>query len=271
MLVLALLASAGFCAAWWATVHLVQRSVLFPRGQARPYPEARRQLPGLVDLALDTPEGKVEAWLVPAPRASPEAPAGLVVFAHGNAELIDHQVPVVQAYGRMGLTVLLPEYRGYGRSAGSPSQDAIVDDAVRFLEMALARPDVDGGRVVHHGRSVGAGVACALADRRAPAACVLESPFRSVAAMAARLWVPRFLVRDPFDNEEVLARLDRPVLIFHGRCDSIVPYAHGVALQASARRATLVSYDCDHNDLPPDPDAHWARIEAFLREHGVVR
>ncbi len=257
--------------AWWGLAFFLQRGMLFPRAYARPHPEAKRHLEGLVERPIDTPEGRVECWLVPAPGASAERKAPAVLFFHGNAELIDDLVPVAAEYRRLGVTVLLPEYRGYGRSAGSPSEETIVADAERFLADLLARPDVDAERIVYHGRSVGAGVACALAARRKPAALVLESPFRSVSAMARRFAVPPFLVRDPFDNEAVVRSFDRPILLFHGRCDTIVPYAHGVALKALAHDATLVTYECDHNDLPPDPAAHWSHVEAFLRRHGVLR
>jgi fermentation-respiration switch protein FrsA (DUF1100 family) len=256
---------------WWGGAWFLQRSVLFPRDLARPRPDAKRRVEGLVERWIDTPEGRVESWLVPAAGASAERPAPAVVFFHGNAETIDDQVPLAGAYARLGVIVLLPEYRGYGRSAGSPSEEAIVGDAARFLDDLLARPDVDRARVVFHGRSVGCGVALALARRRAPAALVLESPFRSVAAMAIRVGVPPFLVRDPFDNEAALEALDVPALLFHGRCDRVVPYEHSVALAAVAKRATLVTYDCDHNDLPPDEEAHWDRIASFLSEHGVLR
>lgn len=256
---------------WLLAAFLLQRSVLFPRGAATELPGARHALPGLVDLPLASAEGAVEAWFVPAPQASAASPAALAVFWHGNAELIDHQAPLVEAYLRLGLSVLLPEYRGYGRSAGSPSEEALVADGLRALEAALARPDVDPTRVVHHGRSVGAAVACAVAVRRAPAALVLESPFRSVAALAGRFLIPRPLVRDPFDNEAALRGLACPVLVFHGTADGIVPYAHGERLAALARHGTLVTYPGGHNDPPPDDFAHWAHVERHLRKAGVLR
>jgi fermentation-respiration switch protein FrsA (DUF1100 family) len=271
MLFLVLSVLVAACAVWWGLAFFLQRGVLFPRGYAVQEPGARLRLPGLEERWIDTPQGRVEAWFVVPPGASRERPVPVAVFAHGNAELIDAQVALAGAYVRLGMAVLLPEYRGYGRSAGSPSQEAIVADAQRFLEDLLLRPEVDGARVVYHGRSVGAGVACALASRRPPAALILESPFRSVTSMSARYGVPSFLVRDPFDNESVVRALDRPILLFHGNCDTIVPYEHGVALQAAARRATLVTYDCDHNELPPDSGAHWAHIESFLRANDVLR
>ena len=88
--------------------------------------------------------------------------------------------------------------------------------------------------------------------------------------MARRFLVPRFLIRDPFDNEAALANLDVPVLLFHGTRDDIVPYDHGVALAAVAREAKLISLECGHNDLPPDPSRYWTEIEGYLQSRGVL-
>jgi uncharacterized protein len=199
---------------WWLVVHVAQRRVLFPRHLAGPS-SARAARPADVErLALTLPEGEVEAWLV---TPTPPAQGGAVVCFHGNAERIDGQLELARSYAARGLTVLLPEYRGYGRSAGSPSEEALVADALAFVGILLARGGVDPARIAYHGRSVGAGVACALARRRPPAALVLESAFRSVPALAARFAAPRFVVRDRFDNEEALRSLDLPTLLFHGR------------------------------------------------------
>ena len=62
-----------------------------------------------------------------------------------------------------------------------------------------------------------------------------------------------------------------PILIFHGQRDKVIPHSHGVALQRAARRAKLVSYDCDHNDMERAPSGYWAEIERYLQTIGVTR
>ena len=200
------------------------------------------------------------------------APAPLVVFFHGNAELIDYQSTIVEGYRRLGCSVLLPEYRGYGRSAGKPSEQAIVADAVRFYDEITRRPDVDPSRIVFHGRSLGGGPAAALAARRSAKALVLESTFTSVADMASAYLAPSFLVKNKFHTDRVLPTLEIPVLIFHGTRDDIIPVAHGRRLRDLATHGTYVEYDCKHNDFPGDEneDAYWEQVAAFLRGAGVL-
>ena len=87
---------------------------------------------------LGTSFGRVEAWFLD---GSNGAPTATLIFAHGNAELIDHQDAIVTGYRRLGVSVMLCEYRGYGRSTGRPSEDAIVRDHAEAFDRLAARPD----------------------------------------------------------------------------------------------------------------------------------
>jgi fermentation-respiration switch protein FrsA (DUF1100 family) len=248
----------------------IQRWFIFPRHMIEVEPGAGQDAPGLVRLTVPSEDGPVEGWLLPGRGASPQRPGPAVIFAHGNAELIDHWPHELEPYRKMGLTVLLPEYRGYGRSPGSPSQAAITEDFVRFHDLLAARPEVDPRRIVFHGRSLGGGALCALAARRPPAALILQSTFTSMVRMARSFLVPSFLVRDPFDNLSVVAKLDGPVLVVHGRHDSLIPFAHGQELSTAARNGALVAYDADHNDCPPDLAHFWGEVRRFLEQTEII-
>ncbi|MCS6798404.1 MAG: alpha/beta hydrolase [Myxococcota bacterium] len=257
---------------WIASVLSVQRRFVFPRWATRPEPHAGEGIADLERLWLDLEQGgRVEAWLLRAPGAHAEDPRPAVIFAHGNAELIEHWPETLEPYrSELGMHVLLPEYRGYGRSAGTPSEQGIVDDFERWVQHLAQRPDVDASRLVYHGRSLGGGVVTSLATRRPPRALVLQSTFTSVSDMARRWWLPRALVLDPFDNERGLATLDAPVLVMHGRRDTLVPPSHAERLVRAARRARLVWYDAGHNDCPPDWTPWFAEIRSFLAQAGVL-
>src|SRR5262249_34264176 len=127
---------------------MLARWVLFPRYLLRPSPDAGRGIPGLDRVHISAEGGSVEGWVLPGDGASRDRPGPLVVFAHGNGELIDDWPELLEPYRRMGASVLLPEYRGYGRSAGSPSEEAIVGDFVQFVDRAVTRPEVDSERLV---------------------------------------------------------------------------------------------------------------------------
>ena len=251
----------------------LQRSLIFPRFMIPAPPDGLAQsIPGLERLAVEVKGGEVEAWLLPGDGVSAAAPGPAVIFCHGNGELIDYWPEVLSTYRRLGLTLLLPEFRGYGRSAGSPSEEGIARDLELFYDMLAARPEVDASRILFHGRSMGGGAVCALARRRPPAAMILMSTFTSIREMARRYLVPGFLVRDPFENLEVVGKMERPLLIFHGKRDSLVPHAHAERLQQAAHHSRLISYpDADHNDCPPDWSSFWVEVESFLKEAKILQ
>ncbi len=253
--------------AWAGAILLLQRSVLFPRHAISPPgtpPEGGER------WWIDTDAGRTEALFLPGHGTSADKPGPLVVFTHGNAELIDYWIDGMAPYRRAGVNVLLPEYRGYGRSDGRPSQRALASDASAFLERALARPEVDPERLVLHGRSLGGGVVCDLAKGHPPAAMVLQSTFESVASMAWQtLLVPRFLILDPMDNLAAARALNAPLLVIHGRHDEVIPFPHGQSLAAAARDGRLIEKDSGHNDMPMD-STYWNEVLGFLREQGVL-
>lgn len=246
-----------------------QRWIYFPRYMARDLQEV--SAPGLERWTLEAGGGRsVEAFFIPGEGVSALRPGPLVVFTHGNAEVIDQWVEPLAPYRGLGVSLLLPEFRGYGRSAGFPSQERLTRDALTFLDRARNRPDVDPNRVVYHGRSIGGGVACSMVVQRPPRALVLQSTFTSLADRAHEMTLlPRFLVADPFDNRGTLATWPGPVALFHGTRDTLIPYEHAVALQKAAKNARLHTYDSDHNDLPME-DRYWGEIRTFLQEAGVL-
>lgn len=160
---------------WLLMLYFMQDAMLFPRGYVTAPAVSQPVWPTTEVFEVEQPDGQAtEAWFTPA--APPEDEVGesrwaapLVVYCHGNAELIDFQDDVIAAYAQMGVAVLLVEYRGYGRSGGLPSQTVIREDTLKALERVTARADVDAERVFYHGRSVGAAVAADLASVRPPA------------------------------------------------------------------------------------------------------
>lgn len=255
-------------AAWLALLYFQQRQMLFP-GVAMTVPSVPSLPAGVERQWLATADGRIEAWLLPADADAPR-PAPAVIFAHGNAEFIDGIAGQFGPLRAAGLHVLLVEYPGYGRSGGAPSQANVTAAFVAAYDWLAERQDVDAERIVGMGRSLGSGAIAALARERDLAAVVLQSAFVNVPALARDFWAPGGLVKDPFDNQAALAAYAGPILLGHGRHDRIIAYRHGQAL-AAATGAGLVTWNCGHNDCPPDWDAYLDSVIAFLGAHGVLR
>lgn len=258
--------AAGYLA-YGALSFLAQRSLIFPGRHMRAPEAGPATADGWRRTWLRTEHGRSEAWLLPSGSTEPGA---ALLFAHGNAELIDDWPELLRGAREVGASLLLVEYPGYGRSEGSPSQSAIRDTMVAAYDWLATQPEVDPARIVGFGRSLGGGAACTLVGERSLAGLVLQSTFTSVRAFARSRLLPGFLVRDPFDNLAALGRFDGPVLVLHGDRDDLVPYAHGQALASAAKRGRLVTYRCGHNDCPPSFDAMWRDVGAFLREHEIL-
>lgn len=253
----------GIYLAYCGLLFIFQRQMLFPRYMVMTRASLPDGFPGLERIWLELPDMRVEAWFLPVRNAVQPAP--VVIITHGNAESIDFLPDEFEPFTERGISLLMVEFPGYGRSQGSPSQRTITATMLKAYDVIAARPDVDADRIILMGRSLGGGAVCQLADRRPIRGLILVSAFTSVTAFAPRYLAPPFLVKDPFDNLAVIRAFRRPVLIIHGSRDEIIPYRHGQTLAAAAPDGNLVSFSSGHNDLPTDSRQFWQAIDEFLR------
>lgn len=253
----------------WATLlFLMQRRMMFPGADLASPSVAVDRLPERVEsVRLAFSGGSVEAWFVPSPSPTP-SPA--VIFAHGNAELIGDGLHDARSLAELGMSVLVVEYPGYGRSDGAPSRGSIGEAFLSAYDWLSARSDVSEDRIVGFGRSLGSGAITDLAEHRPLKALVLQSPFVSVAHFARRYLLPGLFVRDRFDNLAALRRFEGPVLLIHGMRDRIIPHVHSERLARAAANAELVSLDCSHNDCPPNWAEYIGAIRDFLVRSEVL-
>lgn len=271
----------GTYAAYCAVMYNTQEDIIFAseyagrhRGAGKP-PEAEQlwlEQPSTADVEA----AKTEAWYFAGDGRSAANPGPLIVLFHGNGDIIDNYSNLAKLYASLGCNVLLPEYRGYGRATGKPSQEAIVSDTSRLIADALKRPEVDRSKLVHLGRSLGGGVAVAVAahlrdtEHVQPAVLVLDCTFTSVAAMSGKYLVPSFLVKHPFRTDLELPKLTGAVIITHGTADRVIPYSHALALKKIRPDATLVTLDCDHLDFPGKSGEYNRSLRAFLAEKKII-
>lgn len=257
--------------AYCCLLFLLQRRIIFPRHVIGSFPESVSHTPELEKIWLDTSYGKIESWYLPPDSNIAEKPAPVIIFAHGNAELIDFCPEDVKPFTHLGIGILLVEYPGYGRSEGTPSQESITETFIKAYDTITARKDVDAEKIILLGRSVGGCAVCALSTKRPSAALILVSSLTSIRSFATKYLVPGFLVRDPFDNLAAVSAYSGPVLIIHGKYDNIIPYKHGNALYKAARNGKLVTYACGHNDCPPNYAEYIKEIKIFLQDSDIIR
>jgi uncharacterized protein len=254
--------------AWLGMLYISQRSVLFPgAGMAwRWDPQSLR--PGAEPVALGASFGSVRAvFLV----ADTNTPTPALIYFHGNAEFVDQNIGLLQPITTtLGMHVLLVEYPGYAGSDGRPSRESLAEAARLGFDWVAKHPAVDSGRIIAMGRSIGSGPAVDLAGERDIAAVVLLSPFASLDMIARSMGAPGLLLRDRYDNRVGLAGFEGPVLLFHGRADDVIPYAHSQALLSVVPGATLQTLSCRHNDCPYFDAAFMRALEQFLSESGLL-
>jgi fermentation-respiration switch protein FrsA (DUF1100 family) len=215
------------------------------------YPTGDWQPAGLKfeDAWFNAPDGtRLHGWYVPA--ANPRA---YVLFAHGNAgHLADRAYTARMLAQDLGVSVLMFDYRGYGRSEGSPNEAGILSDARAARAWLAERAKIQERDVVLMGESIGGAVVADLAADGARG-LILENTFSSVPEVAAYHypWLPiRLLVQSQFNSAEKIQRYHGPLLQCHGDADDIVPIQFGERLFEAANepKQFVVIRGGHHND-----------------------
>lgn len=228
----ALVGIAAIYAAPAALLWALQDGMLFPAPaipRAALDAEAARR--GANPVTIRTADGvALYAWHTPADGD------GLVIYFHGNASSPVDASRLRPHLAPRGHAILAPTYRGYPPSEGRPSEAGLIEDARAVWRYAVEELGHDPSRIVLHGRSLGGGVATALAAEVSPRALVLEGTFASVSEVAASrypMYPVGLLMRHPFDSLARAPRVRAPVLLVHGDADEVVPVAHGRRLAAA--------------------------------------
>jgi len=199
-------------------------------------------------VRLGTTDGETLAgWYIPAPAAR-----GTLLYLHGNGGNIGHRLDQIAVFHRLGLNILIVDYRGYGASSGKPGEEGTYQDALAAWAYLIQEKRHPADRIVLFGESLGGSIAAWLAARQTPAGLVLYASFTSVPELAQALY-PMFpaslLARYRYDTRAALGSVRCPLLILHSPEDEIIPFSHGQALLAAAREPKrLVELRGGHND-----------------------
>jgi fermentation-respiration switch protein FrsA (DUF1100 family) len=208
----------------------------------------------------------LNGWFFPASTNSHRRHLAVLV-CHGNAGNISHRLDTCIALLSTGVSVLVFDYRGYGRSEGRPGEEGTYRDAQAAYAW-LRQKGFAGKNIIAFGESLGGGVAAELAVREPIGGLVLQSTFTSIPDMGAELfpWLPvRWLATIHYDTRSKLPRLHVPVLVMHSPVDELVKLHHGKANFAAANEPKLFwELRGDHNNPLADPKHFIAGLERFL-------
>ena len=201
-------------------LYVFQRALLYPAPQATRTDPAAAGFPEAQEVVLDTKDGeKVIVWHVPPKQGKP-----VVLFFHGNGEVLAWRVQRFRAITADGTGLVALSFRGYGGSSGKPTEAGLLNDGAAAYAFAAAYYPPE--RIVPWGYSLGSGVAVAIAANQPVGKLILEAPYTSIVDIAASLfwYMPvRWLMRDSFRSDERIADVKVPLLIMHGEKDTVVP------------------------------------------------
>jgi len=200
------------------------------------------------DVTFSTSDGvELNGWFIPG-----SAARKTVLFFHGNAGNISHREASIRIFHDMGVNVFIFDYRGYGKSQGSPSEHGLYLDATAAWDYLLDQKKIKPENIILFGRSLGGAVASQLATQVKSAGLILESTFTSARDMAKIIMpVVSYLVvmRYQFNSISRIKNINQPLLVLHSPQDDIISYQLGVRLFKKANEPkTLVKMRGDHNN-----------------------
>ena len=219
------------------------------------------------EVWISTEDGvRLNAWYLPSPDSRK-----VLVWFHGNAENIGHGLGQLKAFTRLGANVLSIDYRGYGKSDGSPDEVGVYRDAEAAYLYLVQQRHVEPGNIILYGHSLGGAVAIDLASRHESGGLIVESSFTTGREMARRMFlIPFFeyLPKTRFDSLAKIALVRTPVLVVHGTRDDVIPFSMGQRLYEAARepKAFLEVDGAGHDSIfLTGGEPYLQRLRAFVQ------
>ena len=234
--------------------------------QPLPYPQGNWSFGGaeFEDAWFSAKDGtRIHGWFSPHPN-----PRAVALFCHGNAGNLSHRSHTLRVLrDRHDVAVLIFDYRGYGRSEGTPSESGLIQDAKAARAWLAHRTSVRESDITLMGRSLGGGVAVQLAVDDGARGLILAITFTSLPDVGrehAPFLIPRLVMRNRFDSIHRIVEYAGPLLISHGGADELIPFEHGRKLFAAATgpKQFVPIHGAGHND--PQSEEYREEFDRFL-------
>ena len=208
--------------------------------------------PGYVNLTYEnnyyeTTDGiSIHGWFIPA-----DSSEKVILFCHGNAGNISHRLESIQVFNRLGLNVFIFDYRGYGNSKGTISEEGTYLDAAGAWDFLINQKGYESAQIIVFGRSLGTGIASWLAREKDPGGLILESSYTALPDLGAKIYhyfSVRILSRYNYPPQENLNHINCPKLFIHSRDDVTIPFDNGLLLyESSPEPKRFLEIRGDHN------------------------
>lgn len=227
-------------------MYVQQRSLLYSPTGYSPTPEVNNDLATVMTMAVNGEQ--IKLWQLNAEQDN------AILYFGGNAENVAQNI---EAYSQQfpQHAVYLVNYRGYGGSSGSPSEEALLTDAMAIFDQLSQQHQ----SITVIGRSLGSGVAVHLAVTKAVHKLVLITPYDSIAAVAKQqyFWLPvSLLLKDSYDSLSKAPQLNLPVLVISAEYDKVIPFQHTANLMRAIAPDLLQAktlLGAQHNNIHQTP------------------
>jgi uncharacterized protein len=192
---------------------------------------------------------------------------GIVLYFHGNRENINRYAKYVPNFTKHGYEVWMLDYPGYGKSRGKRKEERFYTDASAIYKLAANK--VSGDSIIIYGKSLGTGVATELASRVGCKKLLLETPYYSMASLAAAhvlIYPTENMVNYKFPLFEFITEVKSPITIFHGTGDDVIPYKNAVRLKKLLKKMDLFVTipKGEHNNLN-DFELYHQKLDSLLQ------
>ena len=216
------------------------------------------------DIYITTKDNvRINGWFVSNPKAK-----YTLLFFHGNAGNIGDRIDKLQLLYQAGINIFIIDYRGFGKSHGTPSEPGFYRDAFASYDYLLNTSGVSPDQVIIYGESLGSAIAVDLAFHRKVKALILEGAFSSGRDMAVKFYpfLPRVIFSNSFDSLAKIKEINASKLFIHSRDDEIVPFNLAEKLYGSAKGPKeFLEIRGDHNSaFLSSQEAYISSISAFI-------